>query len=102
MGVAARSSSGGELWTPVSPVCTLGPAIDSRQAVREKDSFQCSQDEYISPGWQLLKLYSLYNLQYDLKTFLSRICYCSIDPIGQCSGPLFQGFRGPSSRRQEL
>lgn len=98
MGVAGEV----QLWTPVSPVCTLGPAIDSRQDVREKDSFQCLQDEYISPGWQLLKLYSLYNIQHELKNFPSRVCYSSIDRNGQYSGPLFQGFRRPSSRRQEL
>ena len=81
----------------VSPVSTLGPAIDSRQAVREEDSFQYSQDEYISPRRQLPKLYSLYNVQHDLTTFPICIYYSSIDRIGQRPGPLLQRFRGPSS-----
>ena len=85
------------LGEQASPVSTLGPAIDSRRAVREKDSFQCSQDEYISPRWQLLKLYGLYNLQHDFKSLPSCICYSSIYRISQRPGSLFQRFCSPSS-----
>ena len=87
----------GSFGPPVSPASALIPAIDSRQAVREEDSFQCSHDEYISPRWQLLQLYSLYNRQYDLTTLPSCICFSAIDRIGQRPRPLLQRFRGPSS-----